>query len=300
MSVVTDLTADNLVAEAYKRVGIKTPSTAQKTRAKDYFLQEIFNDLWTKAEVRGNTRFRSLQDVEVQITTIGQGKYDFASDFDEEIDISALDGDHRGTAQLSGDDWIVLAADEDATETEVVGKHILITSGTGTNGLRQVVAYNTLIKAAETDRAWDTNPDNTSTYLIVNRVTELGVEDIKTLGSLGATTSVGKPSQYARIVEGVNNRFMLDKPPDLATYGLLIRFYINLHQVDLTEGATTLITKLYNNWRGVLIVGVAWKVAEDKNDDKKEGLQITYEAMVEGLLDKEIPYNSEVFEGFTP
>lgn len=299
MAVPVDLTLNAMVVEAYKRVGIKTLlSIYQKSRAEDYYLQEIFNDLWTKAEIRGNTRFRSLQTLEAQITTIGQSKYDFASDFDEEIDISILDGNHRDTAQSGGNTTITLAPDEDAGEADVVGEHILITANTGANGLRQAVAYNTTSKQATIDRAWDTNPDATSAYLIVKQITELDLDNIKSLGSLGVNTSVGKPSSYARIVEGANNRFILDKPPDLATYGLLIRYYTNLHQVNLTEGATTLITKLYNNWRGVLILGIAWKIANGEKDNREKGLYAAYEAMAMGLLDKELPYNPDVFQGF--
>jgi hypothetical protein len=300
MAVPTDLTATNLVTESYGKIGMPDPTAAEITRAKDYFLQDIFNDLWTAAEVRGNTRFRTLQDFEVQITTVGQSKYDFPSDFYEEIDISILDGDHTGTAQAGGNTSIDYASDEDATEAEVVGEYTLLTSGTGkgSDGLRQNVAYNTTTVQATVDRAWTTNPASDSTYLIVNKIDSLCPDGIVSLGRLGTVTSVGKPSSYARIVEGANNRFVLDKPSDKATYGLLVTYYAKLNKVDLTEGATTLITKIYNTWRNVLTIGVAFKAAESNQMvEKIESLFQQYQFAKEGLLDNEVPYNEE-FTGF--
>jgi hypothetical protein len=259
---------------------------------------EALNKAWNRALGAGSTRLRTLQTFEVQITTIGQQKYDFASDFDEVINISILDGDHRDTAQGGGNLTITLAADEDATEDDVVGKYILITGGTGANELRQAVAYNTTTNQATVDRVWDTNPDATSTYLIVNQITEIDPDTIDSLGSLGSTTSTGKPTMYARITEGVNNRFILDKPADLATYGLLIRYYANIHKIDLDNTVNTLIDKIYQNWQGVLKQGIYTKALENNVDESRYAkAKPEYEQMLTNLLVKEMPIFEE-FEGF--
>jgi hypothetical protein len=295
VAVPTVPTLTVLVTEALD----KADAPGFQTRAESYWVQEIFNDIWNRALGAGSTKLRTLQTYEVKITTIGQQKYDFASDFDDEINLSILDGDHRDTGQAGGNTTITLAADEDAAEDDVVGKYILITGGTGVNGLRQAVAYNTTTKQATVDRAWDTNPDVTSTYLIAKQITELDPDTIDSMGSLGANTSIGKPALYARITEGVNSRFILDKPSDLATYGLLIRYYANIHKVDLDNAVSTLIDKIYQNWQGVLKQGIYTKALEHNIDsDRHIKAKADYEQMTTNLLIKEMPIFEE-FEGFT-
>lgn len=294
MTVPANPSVQNLIEEAFNKVGIANPSTDQKSRATDYFLEEIKNDLWTRAERRGNTRFRSLQTFEVQITTIGKSKYDFASDFDEEISITLLDGTHTGTAQAGAANAITLESGEDVSEADAVGEYLLLTSGTGADAadnLRQITAYDTSTLIATVDRNWTTNPDNTSVYLIANEMPDLDKEHIEDVGGLGgANTAIGKPSSFARLVEGVNERFILDKPPDKATYGLLIRYYANIHEIDLTG---TLYARLLQNWRWVFTYGVAARIAEDEDDNKYGILVPEYETRAESLLDKEVPYDEE-------
>lgn len=298
MAAPTNPTATSIVTEAYNKVGIDSPTSAQLTRAKDHFLEEIKNDIWIRAGRSGNTRIKSLQTSDVQISVVGQSKYDFPSDFDEEITISILDGDHTGTAQAGASTTITLESGEDAGESDVEGKYILITSGTGVNGLRQCVDYNTSTLVATVASEWDTTPDSTSTYLIVNQTTELEEDNVLSMGGLGNSTfSKGKPTTFMKISEGVNERMVFDIPCDLATYGILLRYYANLNKVDLTEGST-LISKLYLNWREPLVMGVAWKIALDDDDDKQERLEPRYEGMVTQLLAKEMPFGGE-FEGFT-
>lgn len=298
MSVPTNPTALLLVTEAFNKVGIASPTTPQTDRATDYFLQEILNDLWTRAERRGNTHFRSLQTFEVQITTVGKSKYDFASDFDEEISITLLDGTHTGTAQAGAANTITLEADEDVSEADAVGEYLLLTSGTGadvSDNLRQIIAYDTSTLIATVDRDWTTNPANDSVYLIANEMPDLDKEHIEDVGGLGGTnTAIGKPASFSQLVEGVNERFILDKPPDKATYGLLIRYYANIHEIDL---AGTLYARLLQNWRWPLTYGVAARVAESEDDNRFQILMGEYETRAESLLDKEVPYDLE-FQGF--
>lgn len=298
MSAPTNPTAANLVTEALNKVSIPNPTPAQIARATDSFLEEIKNDIWTRAERRGNTHLRSLQTFEVQITTIGKSKYDFASDFDEEISMTLLDGTHTGTAQAGANNTITLESGEDITETDAVGEYLLLTSGTGADAadnLRQITAYDTSTLIAIVDRDWTTNPANGSVYLIANQMPDLNKEHIEDVGGLGGTnTAIGKPSSFSRLVEGVNERFILDKPPDKATYGLLIRYYANIHEIDL---AGTLYAKLLQNWRWPLTYGVAARIAQSEDDDSYQIFQAEYEIRAEHLLDKEVPYDEE-FMGF--
>ena len=298
MAAPTNPTVTNLVTEAFNKVNISSPSSAQLTRGQTYYFEEIKNDLWTRAEIRGNTKFRSLQTFEVQVTTIGKSKYDFASDYDEVFSITLLDGEHTDTAQAGASTTITLASDEDITEADAVGEYLLITSGTGatdTDNLRQIVAYNTTTKVATVDRTWTTNPDSTSVYVVVNEIVELDKDHIENVGGLGGTnTTIGQASGYSVLVEDENERFILDKPPDKATYGLLIRYYANIHEIDTSS---TLYLRLLQDWRWTFTYGIASRVAQNEDDNKYQILLNDYEVRANQLLDKEIPYDEE-WQGF--
>lgn len=299
MAVPSTPSVANLVTEAYNKVGIAVPGATKVTRATDFFLEEVKNDLWTKArKTRGNTRFKSLRTFDVQLTTVGKSKYDFPSDYDEIISMTLLDGTHSDTATAGAAATITLAADEDASEEEAVGNYIYFISGTGadvSDNLRQIIAYNTTTKVATIDRAWTTNPDATTVYVIVDEVIELGMEHVEDIGGLGGSNmTIGQPSGFTLVSEAENERFILDKPADKATYGILVRYYANIHELDL---AGTHYARLLQNWRWVFTYGVAAKVAEDEDDDKYGVLTQEYETRVEGLIDKEVPFLDE-FEGF--
>lgn len=296
MAAPTNPTANLLVQEAYKKVGIASPTTTVQGRAEDYFLNEIKHDIWNRAGASGNTRLKSLQQKSVQISVVGQSIYSFPSDFDEEISITILDGDHTGTATAGASTTITLAADEDAGVADVEGKYILITSGTGSTGLRQCVDYSTTTMIATVESAWTTNPDSTSVYKVVNQQTKLEEDNLLDENGLSSTFGKGKPSRFMKVFEGVNEKFYFDKPTDVATYGILTRYYTNLMELDTAEGST-IMSKLYLNWWGVLNAGLCWKIASDEDDDKWKIYKQEYEQGLANLLLKETPFGGE-FQGF--
>jgi hypothetical protein len=296
MAAPTVKTGDELCTEAFKKCGIDSPTATQLTRAEDNFLNEIKNDIWLRAGRSGNTRLKSLQAVAVDITIDGQSRYAWPTDFAEEITLSWLTGSHTGTATAGAASTITLAADEDATEDEVVGKYILLTGGTGENGFRQVVAYDTDTYIATVDAAWDTNPSTDSTYRIIDSVTKLDEDNLLDYG-LGGDITEGQPSCFTKVNEGVNEYYILDKNPDAGTYGLHLRYYANLMEIDVVEGST-IMSKLFLNWWDVLVNGLAWKIALDEDDSKYKIFKGEYERLVTDLLAKEeAPYGGE-FQGF--
>lgn len=297
MAAPSDLTATLLVTEAFYKAGKMSPTTAEKTRATDYFLEEIKNEIWTRPQVTrfgpaGDTRLKTLQTSEVQVLTANKSKYSFATDFDEELTLTLLDGTHTGTAQAGGATSITLAADEDATDVE--GRYILVTGGTGAAGFRQCIDYNSTTKVATVDAAWATNPDATSTYMVVDTYDELEEESTYDISGIGQSFSPGSPSSFSKIDEAGVTKFILDVPAD-KSYGLLIRYYANIHKIDLSSA---LITKVYNNWRSTLVTGVAWKIAESEDDNRYAAFKAEYEQNLNNLILKELPYGGE-FGGFT-
>lgn len=299
MSVPADLTATTIVTEAFNRAGKASPSAGELTRAQTYFLMEIINEIWTRPQVTrfgpaGDTRLKTLQCATVQPLTINRSKYPFPTDFDEEITMTLLEGAHTGTATAGGATSITLAAAEDVTATGIEGRNIVITGGTGANQMRQCISYNATTLAATIDTAWDTNPDVTSTYLIVDSFYELDEETTDDFLGIGHIVGTGRPSFYSKIDESGVAKFMLDGPPD-KTYAILIRYYANVNKIDL---ASALMTKIYNNWRSVLVPGVAVKVCNSEDDSRYAVNKAEYEQNLNNLILKELPAGDE-FVGFT-
>jgi len=299
MALPVNPTKTTICTEALDKAGEDSSAGTLLTRAEDKWLEEIKNDIWTRSSIAGNTRLKTLQTFDIQISVLGQSKYAFPSDFDEEISVEILDGTHTGTAQAGANTSITLESGEDITEDTIKGQYILITGGTGVNGLRQCTAYNTTTLVATVDSAWDTNPDATSVYLVVDNFKTLDEGNINDLNDATNRTTRAKPGNFYKIHEGVNVRFIFDYPADKSTYGIRVRYYSHLNKVDLAEGST-LISTIYLNWHSLLVQGVFWKSLENMEDDPKRIVleKAEYERFVANMIAKEIPYGGE-FEGFT-
>jgi len=296
MAVPGDLTATLICTEAYNQVGTPSPSSAQLTRAEAYFLRGIINRVWQWQDMYGNpVRYRSLQSTNLTAAVVGISKYAFATDLDDEITLSFLNGSHTGTAQAGAAKTITLEDGEDATEESVVGNYILTTGGTGLDQYRQVSAYSTTTYIATITTAWTTNPSSDTTYRIIDSVVELDEENIEGMGTLGMSFASGDPTAYAKINEDSVLYYFLDRPPDASTYAILERYYVDPNRVDLSSAV---MTRIYNNWHDVLVTGVAMMIARDEDDNKYQALKPEFASGVERLISKELPYSGE-FEGFT-
>jgi hypothetical protein len=287
MSVPSDLTATLIVTEAFNKVGESNPTSSEITRAEAYALRGVISSIYTELTMGGSVKLRMLQAVDVQPTIINQSKYSVPSDFDEEVILSILEGDDTGKATAGASTTITLSG----THTDVEGNYIFITSGTGVNGLRQVIDYDSTTKVATVDTAWSTNPDATSGYLIATTETELDRENVKLAGAL-SLNDVGEPTTYMKIREGASEYFIFDKPAG-AVYGLILRYYVDPNKLDLTSAT---MTKIYNEWMNALIFGVALQVAVDDDDTKDTKLSRLYEREVQKLIEKESPAMTEINE----
>lgn len=75
-----------------------------------------------------------------------------------------------GTAQTGGASAITLRAGASAEDDFYNKGVVVITGGTGANQNRKIDDYNGTTKVATVDAAWETNPDNTSTYIILGYI----------------------------------------------------------------------------------------------------------------------------------
>ena len=312
MAVPTQPDTSSVVTEAYKKVGIDSPTSDQHARGIAHFAPEIINNIWIHSQQSGNTRLKVLQATTTVITTIGDSKYSFPTGMTEEITLSVLDGTYRGTiVGASTENLVTLEPTTTSlspmSTNEITGKYIFITaSSTGAEGqLRQVVGYSTAYNTSDGTTAslnlvtiadnWTISPAGTDTYLIVNNISELNEDHVLDVGGLNESLIPGKPTKYMKIMEDGVESFILDRPPDLATYGILIRYYANPMLLDTCD---VVWQRMYLDWWDAVVTGVAWKVAEDQDDSKYIILKAEFEEMRDDIMMREQPWGGE-FEGFT-
>ena len=293
MPIATAPTANSICTEALKKAGFgKKISSTDLLRAKNEWLQEVFSDIWTRSERSGNTRLKTLQTTAMAISVDNQRQYDLPVDFNEELNISILDGDDTGTAQAGTISGVTLESGEDISQADAEGRYYLGTGGTSKGQYRAILTYNTTTFVAAVDRNWDTTktPVKDDKYLIVNRhydTDEIGMDELdETL----EPTIPGRPTEFSKF----GDQFYFDRPFDKATYGLRLRYYANIHNVDLAEGSGNLITKIYTNWHNILKTGIQMKAegsikASEHRDTKRE-----YEQLLVHLVAKEIPFGGEM------
>lgn len=99
----------------------------------------------------------------------------------EALFLADILGGRINTAQAGASTTITLDASASSTAGAYVGDGIYLYGGTGggirgSGQRRTIVAYNTSTKVATVDRAWDTNPDNTTKFMVLpNGQTNLGL-----------------------------------------------------------------------------------------------------------------------------
>lgn len=293
MSIATNPTEALLVTEAFKRCGITSPTSAQQTRMGDYALQELLNDIMNTAFRDGNTRLKTLQETLLDASVDGQRTLALGEVHDEELLVEILDGSRRATAQTGTSTSITLVSTDTSTAANAEGRWIFLTGGTGADQIRQITDLNTSTLVATVDSAWDTTPDNTTTYLIVDNIygPENGMEEVHISEIEASATPVkGRPTTFAKY----NRDLIFDRAFDRSTYGIRVRYYMNVHEVDRTEGSTSRYTRILQNWRSTLMAGLIWKIMEDIDDSRQLTKKKEYEDSRTALLIKETPYGGEL------
>lgn len=275
MALAVAPTVANLVAEAFLLAGARNPPTTLTDRATTRWMQEIAADLHT---VSGT--FRELETDQVTVTTEGNARYDVPTDFSEVLDLTLLDGsdDERATAQAGTVNSITLAADDGASETAGrIGKEVLLTGGTGVGQIRTITAFNTTTKVATVDQGWTTAPNSTTTYLIVSRYLQLGLDPmVLGIGRSLRQTLRGRP-QVATVLD---RQYYVLPVPDLSTYGLRLRYYLDLLLVDLDSAR---YLRLIRQWENVWMAGLISKIHQNYDDNRYPTSRQEYVAVLQAL-----------------
>lgn len=273
MAVPSDPTLSAIVTEALKRAGQLNPSATQITDATTHQVQEVKADLRHFAG-----RHPMLKTTAVTSTTIGVSRYTQPSDVDTVETVVLLDGPDawRGTAAAGATQAITLASTVSEDVTTMQGKLIVLTGGTGVDQYRQLTNWTNATRVASADTSWTTNPNSTTTYVVVNdhyRLYEMSkAHDFDYLRS---PYGLNKPRRGAMVSETL----YLDYAPD-KIYGLLWNYWADLDRLDEVG---TLFVKLLREWRSVWVQGIATYTAQRYDDDRFPQLLQGYQMELSGL-----------------
>lgn len=282
MAIPTNPTKATLVAEGLKKAGQTNPPAALTTRAEDFWMEEIKNDLYIAAG-KVQKKLKSLFVTSTLVATIGVHRYSLPSDYAGDLTLTIMDGYHTGTLQDGAAGSATLAADEDITEADIIGKYILITSGTGKSSCSQVITYSTTTKVAAVSPNFNTTPITGDTYRVIDTYTYLDPSNIIQADLIPNLTTSGKPTFYATIGDAEYGEIVFDFVPD-KTYGIQLRYYVDL---SLTDLSSTRLATIYRKWRNVWIQGICAKAFEELHDVRaKDELKKYYSYVETTIMDE--------------
>ncbi len=283
MAIPTQPTLSLICTEGIKRSGYPSPSAAQITRAADW-IEEVKWDIWNL-----DKKYKSLLISSYGVTTKGVSRYANPSDFESDLSIVILDGMHTGTLQAATAGTATLAADESFSEDFAQGKFLLITSGTGLGSCSQITAYNDTTKVATVVPNFNTTPDGTEGYMVVDSQYKLEQQYITRKDEVTYPDDKQIPAYYFPIGQGNSDsdetgEFELYPTPD-DTYGIQLRYFANLMLVDLSSN---LMATLYRRWRNLFVQGVMLKSLQNDRDARYINELQIYKKMLQELKMREV------------
>lgn len=275
MAVPSNPTIAEIVTEGLKRAGRTSPTATQISDATTHQLREVKADIMLLAPTHPY-----LQTSAWAVTTKGQGRYALPSEANIPVSLVCFMGPTTwaGTAQAASGSTITLATTVSEDELNLLGKYVLITSGTGISQARACVAWNNTTKVWTTDTPWTVNPTSSSTFQILCEATNLWPSE-DTASEFDARVyphPVGTP----RVSSLYGDEFLLYPTPELSTYGLFFRYFVDLDQID---EAGTLFLNLLREWRSLWIQGIAVKCNQRYDEDRYQVELQVYKTMLEAL-----------------
>jgi hypothetical protein len=254
-----------------------TPAAALITRATNYGLEKVKRDI-----MRICRHWEPLRRDYYSSVVEGKTRYSLPSDCETVLSITLLDYTHSGALSAVTDgDTMVLDATEDATQDEVEGHLMVITSGTGANQGAIVYDYNSTTKTVELQETLAVEPDADDEYLIADDYKLLRPQPAIRLDWNPSRFDKGKPSNYivGPYTGTADTQYWeLLETPD-KTYGVKITYFADLRRLDTASG---LYSTILRRWADALEQGVyAWALGED--DDRYEREFQIYIKMLQDL-----------------
>lgn len=276
MSTPSNPTESEIIAEALAMAGERNPTTAITERAGTW-ISEVKNDIWRKEK-----KLRSLMKTCYAILQKGQSRYAYPSSFASDLSMTILDGNRTGTAQSGTTSTITLDSGETALDSDLIGREIIVTSSTGVGSFSQIIAYNSSTKVATVTPDFETSPDSTSTYLIVDQ--EYDVEQRPLIDyAKFHSGAITRPTKFFPIGDEDYGEFLFNCPPD-KLYGARLRYYANIMTLDTSS---TLYSTILLQWRNIFSQGIIYRKFRDANDDRANDEFSKYRGELQSLINRE-------------
>ena len=283
MASTTPPTATTLVSEGLRKAGYASPSSTLITRAEDFFMPEIFNDIWTLAK-----KPKFLHTTAVLVLTEGQSRYANPTDYSSDMEMTLIFGERSGIAQDGSANSVTLAADDSFVNTDIIGRDILISSGTGKGSMSQVVTYDDTTKIATVSPDFTTAPAASSGYLVITKHKHLlQTPSFEFDRIVDNETELGEPTNFMPLGSANEGEFILYPVPFTTNDGLFalrLRYYANIMELDLSG---TLIATIYSRLRNVFIAGVKAKQLEDDDDNRQQLARQEYTSILQAVILRE-------------
>lgn len=278
MPVPSNPTLEELVREGLAKAGESSPDSDLLERAEEQWIEEIKNDIWELGK-----KPKSLHVTSYGVFQQGQSRYSNPSDFSSDLSLTILDGAVRGTAQAGSVSSVTLAASDPSDESSIIGKGIIILSGTGQGSYSQVTNYDSDTKIATVTPNFNTAPSSDSEYMIVDQ--EYPVEQRPVFENDRNTNStiLGLADRFYPTGDEDYGEFILNKAPD-KVYGARLRYYANLMKIDTDS---TLMSTLYLRWRSIWIEGIRFKKIDDEDDDRSQEAEVRYRRKMQAIISRE-------------
>ncbi len=268
--VIPVATITSIITEAFKKAGINSPSTDLMTRAQVQWLEEIRTDLWKRVK-----KAKFLQARSATLLVNGLAKYQNPSDFESDLTLEYATGSRYGTAQAGTLGTVTLAATENAQQADLIGKEIVLLSGSASGQISYIVGYDSSTKVATVSPSFTVAP-STDSYLIIDQYKPLDEKPLWEQQNLSNQTSQGIPDRFFPVGNATDGEFILWPVPyrtDSQPAIVLHRYYADISEIDTTG---TLFATLLAKWRNLWLLGLKWKALDDADDDKEPAAQKAY------------------------
>lgn len=280
MAIPTAPTLTSLVAAGLDDAGISSPTPTQTTRG-ERFVEEVKADI-----VAVERRLTSLQTTSVLVTTNGQNRYALPTDFLSDLSMTRLDGSVTGTAQTGAIGSVTLEATDDSDQDNL-GLDILIYEGTGKGSMSQITAYNSTTKVATVTPDFTTAPDSTSKYMKIDLMKFMEEVPRWEYDRNVTNPSQDAPTHFVPIGDADDGEIIIWPTPyrsSAVPWGLQLRYYADLMELDLTS---TLLATLYKKWRNVWTLGITAKQFKFDDDDRQITATNKYNFEIQQMVARE-------------
>lgn len=254
MASPSNPTLASIVAEGLMQANEFNPSSATTSRYQTEVMEQLKNEVWKACR-----QPKVMQTFAYGILTPGQSRYSCPADFSSDMSASILWGSTLGTAQGGSQTTIILAPGSTQALADVLGKEVLIVSGTGIASASQIIGLtnNSGTITLTVTPGFGVAPDGTSGYMICDQQWPIKFDHISEFYRKSRPSSLDRPRFAYPIGDEDFDEFILDVAPDSTnTYGIKMFYYGNLMKTDLTS---TLMSRLYLEWRNFWIQGIKAK-----------------------------------------